>query len=506
MSWYRDEYPCRLRWWPAVISGGQSGSVAAGFCLIAVAIATLVLYWPLVQWTSNKFAASGWHWHWILAGIALLFACQQRIGVIRPTGNSMATTMFVLCVAAQVANLLTLQVNLLSAVLFILTLHALIGHMISPSRWRVMMWPLVLGTALLPLDFYLEPYLGYPMRLFSASSANQLLQHIGIESLTEQSILMVENRASVVDLDCSGVNSLWAATVFYLLLTWLTGVAIGLRWLALAVLLLALVLGANVLRIVALVLLDLNGLHGMAVIAHTALGAAGFTLAIIVVWMLAGHLPRSTCKPEPVHDKPLSAGIAIVMLLSVLVAIGVSGNTDQRWSEASVEITLDDTLYAREVAMTEIENRYFNGNGADAIKYQLGAEINNNSLVLVSSRWWKAQHKPDYCLQSQGLSIDDSSLWTLKPVAGTEAQSINAIRVLRLSDAQGRKFTALYWFQSAEARVADHSARVADAIRHPNRQWTMASLLLSGEVGTADVEWRVSSIQKAIARSYGEKI
>ncbi len=497
------------QWSPAVFSGGQSGGVATGVCLSAVAIATLVLYWPLVQWTSNKFAASGWHWHWILAGVTLLFACPRRIGAIRPTGNSIATTMFVLCVAAQVANLLTLQVNLLSAVLLILTTHALIGHLISPSRWRVMMWPLVLGTALLPLDFYLEPYLGYPMRLFSASFANQLLQHIAIESLTEQSILMVENRASVVDLDCSGVNSLWAATIFYLLLTWLTGVAIGLRWLALAVLLFALVLGANVLRIVVLVMLDLNGLYGMAVIAHTALGAAGFTLAIIIVWMLAGHLPRSACKAEPVNDKPLSTGSAIVMLLSVLAAVSVanavSGNSDQRWSEASVEITLDDALHAREVAMTETENRYFNGNGADAIKYQLGAEMDNNSLVLVSSRWWKAQHKPDYCLQSQGLSIDDSYLWTLKPVSGATVQSIYAIRVLRLSDEQGRKFTALYWFQSANAQVADHSARVADAIRHPNRQWTMASLLLSGEVGAADVEWRVSSIQQAIARSYGEK-
>jgi len=263
----------------------------------AMGVAILVFYAPILQWTARKFMYSSTHWHWYVALVAIACAARGNSHRLQPEANYAASVLLVICVLAEVINRHTLQINLLSAVLCLLTLHAYSGHVVERAYWMSSKWPVVVGVALLPLDFYLEPYFGYPLRLFTASVAKLVLQGVGFEAISSQSVLLVESRASVVDLDCSGINSLWAGTVFYLLLSWLTCLAGGVRWWLTGIVLIVLLLCSNVFRITVLVILDIHDMAGISEIAHTSLSAVGFTICILIIWKLSETLPKANLKP-----------------------------------------------------------------------------------------------------------------------------------------------------------------------------------------------------------------
>ncbi len=475
--------------------------------LAGIAVCIAVLYAPVTRWTLNKFYQSSTHWHWYVAAIAIVCAMRSHTGRLQPGVNNNATCLLLLCTILEIANQQTLQIQLLSAVLLIVTLHAYTGHLVDNRRWMATKWPVVVGVALLPLDFYLEPYLGYPLRLLSASVAQVIIQGIGFDAITSQSILLVENRASVVDLDCSGINSLWAGTVFFLLLSWLTRLAVGFRWWLLGLLLVVLLLCSNVFRIVVLVVLDVYELPGFSEIAHTALSALGFTVAILVVWKCAESLPKAESAAQvAVREDPALHWRWPLMPVIALLLIGASiaPNDNDRGSPVTHEIVLPSSIHATPMALHAQEDRFFHFSGAHAQKYRLGSEEHDNSVVLVSSSWWKAQHKPDHCLQAMGLVISNSRVITTgtHPVTG----AIQAVTVLDLQDIDNKPYTAIYWFQSTGVITADHFSRVADSFAHGDRRWTMVSMLLGSKLESDQVTAMVDPVQQAVANSYKENL
>jgi len=338
--------------------------------------------------------------------------------------------------------------------------------------------------------------------MFTATAAQWLLQFSGFETVSSQSILFVENKASVVDLDCSGINSLWAGSVFFLLLSWLTRLVVDVRWWGLWLMLVALLLISNVVRIVALVVLDLEGMYGMAEIAHTSMSALGFTIAILLVWKFAQTQP----KQEPVVSVPAGANESLslrwplVPVTTLLLAAAVIPSADNSLEQVpEISIVLPSALAARPIDLRDQEARFFKVSGARATKYQLGASEDNNSVVLVTSNWWKAQHKPDHCLQAMGFSIQNSRVMT---VDDPQHDHIKAVTVLDLLDTDSRPYTAIYWFQAESAFTADHYRRMADTFVHPNRTWTMASLLLKGSAESDRILAHVEPITQAIDNSY----
>jgi len=105
--------------------------------LIGVAVSIGLLYWPVTRWTINKFLLSTTHWHWYVAAIAVVCALRSNTQRLQSGVNNPATSLLVLCTIAEVANQLTLQIQLLSAVLLILTLHAYSGHLIHKASGAV---------------------------------------------------------------------------------------------------------------------------------------------------------------------------------------------------------------------------------------------------------------------------------------------------------------------------------------------------------------------------------
>ena len=501
-----------------------------GVALGIIGLGLLYLYRFLGEWLFDKLLVSATHWHWWLALLSAAWVARGAIGKITLTANNAASALLITCVCLQVLNQNLLQINLLSAVLMLLTLYGFSGHLIAPAYWRSMVWPTLTGVALLPLEFYLEPYFGYPLRLVSASAAAQILHTMEYDTLTRQSILLVENRASLVDLDCSGINSLWAGTVFYLLLTWLTQLKAGIHWIATGLLLMLLLLSANVFRIVVLVILEQAELNGLATIAHTALGALGFAVSVGTVWFIARRLPTRVeedaattvagSNTETRTDaQPLQWKWPLIPTMAAVLVACTFPNTVQTEQHRDYQaVQLPDSLAAKSIALNAAEKQFFSGGNAQVQKYQLNA---NASLVLVSSDNWKNQHNPAHCLQALGFSITDRSVQST--AMSQPSAPINAVTVLKLrretdpmqgtlhgiqaqsSQRNHQSGISVYWYQSAETMVADPYARMLDSIRHTDRRWTLASLLLPADTTTATINQHIHRISQAIATSHSSQ-
>ncbi|MBC8071701.1 MAG: hypothetical protein IAG13_25475, partial [Deltaproteobacteria bacterium] len=134
--------------------------------------------------------------------------------------------------------------------------------------------------------------------------------------------------------------------------------------------------------------------------------------------------------------------------------------------------------WARPVALAAAEQRLFRARGADAVgKWDLELGRARAQLVMVRSRSWRAQHRPDACHRGGGRRIDAERT--------TMLADDFPVRVLDLADADGKR-TGVYWFQSASTITDDYSARVWSALDGEAEPWVMVSLVLSGGLPLSD--------------------
>ncbi|MEM8860126.1 MAG: archaeosortase/exosortase family protein, partial [Chloroflexota bacterium] len=278
----------------------------------------LWLYAPTLRYLQNVFSIEDFRTNQVLL-IGIVGLIMYRTAERWQTGQAISVhlstnwrpfTLVVLCTLAWLAAERRLGLNTVSATLFGLGSYGLIGLFMRPDRWR-RGFPaafLIIGT--LPFNAHTETFLGYPLRIFTAQLVGDGLAAAGYASIGVDTILIFENGISKVDLPCSGVQSLWAGTLFFLAATWLEEKKIGFRWL-LSIGVFGLVLiGANTLRVAILVTVgEALGFHFAAELLHIPLGILGFVAACAVAMvMLRYFVPRNNQSAESVTiDKPSSS-------------------------------------------------------------------------------------------------------------------------------------------------------------------------------------------------------
>jgi exosortase O len=99
----------------------------------------------------------------------------------------------------------------------------------------------------------MQTFVGYPMRLLTAAIVRDGLTAAGVSSIGIDTILVLENGVSQVDLPCSGVKSLWTGMLFLIAATWIERRRFNLRWLLIALVFASLLFTANLARVGVLV-------------------------------------------------------------------------------------------------------------------------------------------------------------------------------------------------------------------------------------------------------------
>lgn len=485
--------------------------------LLLIGMASILLYLPVFHWLLEKMSLANGYLH-LVALVGLLVLAVFRILKLQ-TALTHPPILFhaglFIWIPASILYLLNeanIGFHTLSASLFIAYLYGLSGHFLSKAHWRAMLLPLLLMILVLPFEHYLDIYLGFPLRLLSAEWAGSILQIGSLTTATVESILMIDNKAAIVDLDCSGIKSLWIGLIFYLLLTWVEKYRVNLRWLLIAFLFIALLVLSNVFRIVILVLLDLVfDLPELAAMFHQSLGLLGFAISSIVIWFVlhtfAMKIDCSSSK-EINQTKPftlkqnITATLVIVSIIITFIFLYQPlSSREQPKSDNNRTVTLPTKYQSTATPLTPQEKDFFVNSQASAQKYLLKIPVDNKtlsaSMVLVWSQAWKAHHVPENCYLSQGYSISDKGVWAMNRK--------HSLRFLALDKPvntnTSKPLTGVYWFQSTETNTPDYSSRVYSSLFSPNQEWLMVSILWNEPVTAEQIQPFITTLQTSLKSS-----
>ncbi|NTU83980.1 MAG: archaeosortase/exosortase family protein, partial [Chloroflexales bacterium] len=291
----------------------------------------LWLYQPAGAYVSTLFGAADLRANQlILAGtLALIVLRVRRAGAALRAGAApqLYAPALVLALGGSLLYLAAerlLDINLLSATIAGLATYGLLGLWMSPRVWRQGFPAALLLIGALPFGDHLDVFVGYPLRIATATIVRDGLAAAGAASLGVDTILVFESGITQVDLPCSGVRSLWTGALFFLAATLLERRRIGPGWLVAGAGFAALMVLANLARVAALVVVGpVLGWPLLAEMLHVPLGVLGFAGACVAAVAMLRRLPAlpgpdpgTPAPPRPIWLAPALAGGVLLMALA----------------------------------------------------------------------------------------------------------------------------------------------------------------------------------------------
>ena len=509
------------------------------------------LYAPLFDYFTTIFSREDFRTNQVLlVAVLALIGLQIRRGDLRFRLHAPPQLRVVPLIAMLGGSIFYLvgerflAINTLSATFFGLATYGLLGLWLAPARWRQGLPAALLLIGTLPFGEHLQTFIGYPMRLATAALVRDGLLAAGVGSVGVDTILIFENGVSQIDLPCSGVKSLWTGTLFLLAATWLERRRLDLRWLGVAVLLMALLFVANLARVAMLVVAGpVLGWNLLAEMVHVPLGVLGFGLACGAAALLLRRLPgqglallegasqkpgystfppprrrvtnEASEAPSPQKrgglgersDAPSSLNYAggYLFSLALVTAVAVMALLyTPRPQDGLTQPPLDWTFPAAfsldEQPLTADETFWLTRDGAESaerwyFRYRSpGGKELSGTLMVVVSETWRAHHHPERCFEVHGLALDNSYAHLVAPDF--------PVRIAQLSDGD-QQWTAAYWFQASDRLTDDYTTRIwADVSLRP-RRWVLVTMVFEDapDVGSAGVQSFYTALREVVAQT-----
>ena len=415
----------------------------------------------------------------VLVLVAGLIAYQTRQHHLRPrpdTPPQFFAPALILALGGSILFLLVerfLDVNTLSASLFGLASYGLLGLWMRPHAWRQGLPAALLVVGVLPFGEHMQTFIGYPMRILTASIVRDGLSIFGVSSIGIDTILVLENGVSQIDLPCSGVKSLWTGTLFLIAATWVQRRAINVKWFGIAFAFGVLLFFANLARIGTLVVVgQVLGSRLGAELLHVPMGVLGFVVACAAGLVMLRFVPSMDAgadtlpSPErPIWLAPMLA-LGLVALTMTYVSRPITGLT-----QAARAWTWPAELAVQSMPLKPDELDWFARDGAEAAeRYRFNWRGVTGSMILITSSTWRAHHRPERCFEVYGLALDDSNTHLVAPDF--------PVRFVALSKrGSPESWSATYWFQSGERVTDDYGTRIADDLSLQPNRWVLVSIL-----------------------------
>jgi exosortase O len=390
------------------------------------------------------------------------------------------------------------DLNIIRAFASSLLTLSLTGSYLRPDEFRR---SLPLGfflCALVPLEKHVETFIGFPLRYLTAEGARLILQQLHFTVSGAATILVLENAASSVDAVCSGVKTIWAGLLFFLLLSYAKGSRVSLRWLGAGTVTLVLLIAANFLRVFILSFVALVVKHnGLFTLLHLPLGAFGFVSVCLVASRLLQRTEVLSAMGMAARKWHAPTAAACALLISLGAAFALqTGNRRELpiTTPKAPEVVFPAAMAMTPLPMTQKEILFFAQNGgAEVGKWRFSVKVQphlSGELILSSSRSWAAQHDPKQCLLGSGFLVKGQKTVLLDPQF--------PVKVLELQP--DHRF--VYWFQSADFITEEFSHRFWDGLLRRN-EWTLVAVLFDdAHVDIATQETWFQTIRAAVARSH----
>lgn len=394
-----------------------------------------------------------------------------------------------------------LDVEQITVLLFALGTYGLAGLFIAPSVWRKGLPVAILVACTLPFSVQFSTGLGFPARVLTAYTVEQILAHWHIAAISSHDIIVLENGIAHVDLPCSGHKSLWTGTLFLLIATWLEGRQIKFRWLLVCAANILLLISANIGRVLLLVIFThVLKQPELADLLHIPLGVLGFVSACLLTWVMLQTIPRHRSQlttQQPIessshHPAPLSKQ---VLLFACILGLAFIPQPQLIQAERSAIATINwlPQMHSEPLPLTATEQEFFvNYPGAIAQKQRFEWGNISGSMLVVSSTTWKAHHSPELCFVGNGFKVDQMERRRLSPdVLG------------RWLSLENRTLSAAYWFQSPKHTTDEFLSRLWGEVIRQELSWVLVSVLFDKTENpeTPQIRAFVSNIHDAIAQS-----
>lgn len=451
----------------------------------------LWLYRPVFDYLAVIFSREDFRTNQlVLVGVIVLIAIQVHKGRLRPRLDmplQMHPPALILMLGGSALYLAVerfLDINTISASLFGLASYGLLGLWMQPQRWRQGVPAVLLLIGALPFGEHMQTFVGYPMRILTAAIVRDGLAAAGVASIGIDTILVLENGVSQIDLPCSGVKSLWIGMLFLIATTWIERRPLNFRWLLIALTLAGLLFTANLVRVGILVVVgQVAGWRLAAEMLHVPLGVLGFVAACAVAVVLL-RLVRILPNLPPLGDRRgqdtpslpnrpawLSPALATAILL---MALAYTPRPQTGLAQSLPTWEFPDGLVTEPMPLKPDELEWLTREGAEsATRHRFEWYDITGSMILITSTTWRAHHRPERCFEVYGLSIDDSRPHLVAPDF--------PLRFVSLSDGDGHGLlSATYWFQSADRTTDDHGTRIWADLAPERDRWVLVSILFDG--------------------------
>lgn len=479
---------------------------------IAIACLWVWLYRPIFDYLAVIFSRDDFRTNQVmLLGVAVLIAVRMHKEFTRPRLYllpQLHPSALALTLGGSILYLVVerfLDINTVSASLFGLASYGLLGLWMRPRRWREGLPAALLLIGTLPFGEHMQTFIGYPMRLLTATIVRDGLAGVGVASVGADTILMFENGVSHIDIPCSGVKSLWAGALFFVAATWVERRPLTPRWLLILATFSGLLFVSNLVRVAALTIVgQVAGWRLLAQMLHVPLGVLGFVGACAAAVALLRLQRPAENTPEAAQPlarpwwlaSTLAAAVLVMAMLYTPRPQTVLAQSAQGWD-------LPPDLAAEPQPLEPEEVEWLTRDGAESasrfhFSWRGDDRIISGSMLLIASVTWRAHHNPERCLMLNGLSLDDSHMHLVQTDFPVRYTSLGA------NKGGGRSLQAgTYWFQSAQRTTDDYATRIwADAALKRD-QWVLVTILFDEVVDPrdADVETLYVALHDAVARN-----
>jgi exosortase O len=464
----------------------------------------LWFYRPVFSYLTIIFSREDFRTNQILLiGVVILILLRMRDGVFRPRLDA-APQLVPAALALMLAGALLylaveryLDINTLSASLFGIASYGMLGLWMRPHLWRQGLPAVLLLIGTLPFGDHLQTFVGYPMRILTAGMVQDGLRTIGIHSISIDTILVLENGVSQIDLPCSGVKSLWTGMLFLVAATWIERRPINTRWMGVAIVFIILLFSANLARVAVLVLVgQVAGWQLAAEMLHVPLGVLGFAAACTVavgLLQLQRPMPKiaasesaafdavattvspnenpfSTADLMPPLARPAWLAPALALFLLALILVYVP-RPQTGLAQPPPDWFFPAEIVTEPLPLTPDEVEWMIRGGAEsADRHRFAWHGITGSMIFVPSTTWRAHHRPERCFEVQGLSIDD----TRPHLIGADFP----LRVVSLSRGdQQKRLAAVYWYQTVDRTTDDYATRIWADLALERERWILVSVL-----------------------------
>ena len=275
----------------------KESSVGNSFLLGVIALLLLLLYAPTAAWLWDRWTISVWqHAHGLLILIVVVYLLWRELRRMRsqPADVSIWGLMFLVPALVLHAIDAGMHTQLLSAAALILALPGLSLLFLGVQRTKAILFPLAFLLFTLPIPLAITENLHLILRKIATASSAAIIPQLGVPLYTQGTELHISNGTLQVADACSGFSTLYAAVAVACLVAYTCPEPR--RRLAVLLVAVPLAIGANIIRVVLLVLLvHWKGIEILGTSWHTISGLFTFALVLPVIFWL-GQVPEKKAR------------------------------------------------------------------------------------------------------------------------------------------------------------------------------------------------------------------